>query len=421
MHFLLKILFFFFLFVSLLFSRFMSAETIEVMADYKMTPDSGAKDLLALHKLLDFGEHKYGMKPLPNNLKTFSSRFIDSYIWLLLNSTTVVAQHEIFGHGYRLRDFGHDYFYDVSYGINIDSGYTQFNVKKTDPFQLSLVDSGGVEASAILAKNIKTSWLQAGQINPLETTLYLLAFHDITNYIYSTKIYSENKFGHDMYDYIKDLNQTYPYAPLEKISLIKGVKINFFDPFTYLSTASCIYYLLSGQNLPLYMLPIGETKYLPGLRYGLSPFGPENYLENFLITKDKKPIYFYARWGKHAGNSYFGAGLEARQLISYKQLKLGLILDCFKQPVILEFDDCRKFRMEGADENFIGYLLGFDFPKDLLQKRRPGMRFSLVFNWQFFSKPLFAVLEAGYKTKGFVEGETIKKGAIIKAGFSGSF
>ncbi len=397
-------------------------ETIQMMVDPKMTPDSGAKDLLAIHKSLNFIEHKYYFKPLPNNFGSFLSRLVDTYLWTVINSVTMVTQHEVFGHGYRIRDIGTEYFTHPSYKIKFDSGETRFGVKKTDPFQMSAIDSAGVEANAILAKNVKMDWLKQNRISPLETSLYWMSFHDITFYIYSTKFYSEKDYGHDINAYILDLNQTYPADPIRKATLRKGTKLNFFEPFTYLSFASWVYYLFSGKEMPLYMIPIGQAKYLPGLRYGLTPFGPENYLENFLITPDKKAIYFYLRYGDHAGNKYYGAGLEARELVAFLNNKLtfGLILDLFRQPKILNFNQCQQFTTISGESSG-SYEWGFDYPVNDLHKTLLGTRISLTMSYQPFIKPFFLELEAGYKHRGFVGGESLKEAAIIKGGFAAQF
>ena len=397
-------------------------ETIQIMVDPKMTPDSGAKDLLAVHKSLNFIEHKYYFKPLPNNFGTFLTRLADTYLWTIINSVAMVTQHEVFGHGYRIRDIGTEYFTSPSYKIKLDSGETRFGVKKTDPFQMSAIDSAGVEATAILAKNVKMGWLKQDRINPFETSLYWMSFHDITFYIYSTKFYSEEDHGHDINDYIYDLNQTYPSSPLRKTTLCKNTKLNFFEPFTYLSFASWVYYLFSGKEMPLYMIPIGKAKYLPGLRYGLTPFGPENYLENFLISPDKRAFYFYLRYGDHAGNKYYGAGLEARELVAFYNNKLtfGLILDLFRQPKILNFDQCRQFTTISGDGDG-SYEWGFDYSPNDLSKTILGARASLTMSYQPFTKPFFLELEAGYKHQGFVDGESLKEAAIIKGGFAAQF
>ena len=395
-------------------------EIIQIIIDPKMTPDSGAKDLLALHKSLNFVQHKYYFKPLPNNFGSFLSRLVDICLWSVINNVTLVTQHEVFGHGYRLRDIGTEYFTNISYRIKVDSGETRFNVKKTHPFQLTAVDSAGVEATAILAKNIKMGWLKQNRISPLETSLYWLSFHDITFYIDSTKFYSEKDQGHDINAYIQDLNQTYPTSLMRKGKLRKDSQINILDPFTYLSFASWVYYLFTGREMPLYMIPIGKAKYLPGLRYALTPFGPENYFENFLITPNKKALYFYLRYGKHAGNKYLGAGLEARDLVSFNKWNFGLILDLFKQPKILNFDECQQFTTISGDGGG-SYKLGFDYPSSDLSKNIFGTRLSLTANYQLFEKPFFLELEAGYKTSGFVSGESLKKAVIIKGGFAAQF
>ncbi|MFA5250420.1 MAG: hypothetical protein WC371_03315, partial [Parachlamydiales bacterium] len=271
--------FWFWLFTPWLAFNLLFAEQLVFVIDPKMTSDSGAKDLLSLHKALENAEHRPFKKPIENRFGAFLYRLADLYLWEIINSTTHVAQHEIFGHGYRLRDFGKNYFDNIGYRIKVYSGYTSFNIKKTHPFQLSAIDQAGVEGSAILAKNIKMSWMKNNRLNPFETSLYLATFNDIYEYILSTKLYAQedelsplDHSGHDIHDYCVDLNLTYLSSPIKASHLRHQAWINALDPFSYLSLSSFFYYLFWGREMPLYMIPVCQLKYLPGLRYSLTPF-----------------------------------------------------------------------------------------------------------------------------------------------------
>ncbi|MFA5249810.1 MAG: hypothetical protein WC371_00135, partial [Parachlamydiales bacterium] len=146
--------------------------------------------------------------------------------------------------------------------------------------------------------------------------------------------------------------------------------------------------------------------------------------ENFLLTPNQGPIYFYGRLGQHAGNKYYGLGMEARELFTCRQMAFGLIFDLFRQPRFLAFKDCRTFTEIGSEDELESgsFELGLDYPEDQLKKSIWGSRISGTFQYRpLKAKNFFLNLEAGYKTGGFVMGETLKKAPIVKGGLSGQF
>lgn len=342
-----------------------------------------------------------------------------NFIWIPVNEYLLVVQHEFFGHGYRIRDFGKDivsikkYQISAPYPFGEGGGLTYFKYKKHTPFYQSAISIGGTEATSILAKDLKLNWIKGGTINPLQTTLYLDSFHDLTFYTLITQeedILSDR--GNDIAGYISSLCQAYPLSPTLLGSLKNQALINFLDPFTYLSIYSYFKYIINGKSTSIPMIPIMSIRYLPSFRFGLTPFGPEIYFENYL-SNSKGPIYFYFKKGALWENTYFGIGLKAPFLISVtSNFFLGMNFDLWKQPIFLGPKNARQN---------IDNIVFYDFSEEDLKKERLGASLCLLASCKVKNLPLFFDGTFGYKTKGFVPGESLKKSPIIRLGLGGTF
>ena len=189
-----------------------------------------------------------------------------------------------------------------------------------------------MESTAILALLTKLKWLSSGKIDPRQTVLYLFSQLDLA--LYASTLTSEDipsLEGHDLNSYIETVNYTYPESLLTRSKLQDLSWISLIDPFIFYSIYAWFHYLSAGKesNIPM----IGSC-YLPGLRLGLSPFGPEVFLENFLV-RNHIPIYFYAKGGNYSNNTYVGAGTYAPKLWSVKQWSFGVRIDLWRQPKLL--------------------------------------------------------------------------------------
>lgn len=258
--------------------------------------------------------------------------------WLPINYFAVIVQHELFGHGYRIRDInkgrvrvkGYTFTAPPPYGPGHAATHYSLSSKLTTS-QQSAIAMAGVEATAILAELVKLKWLSTQRIDPRQTILYLLAEHDLNLYIGTLKSNDENLDGHDIHSYIQTVNATYTSSHLKKSQLQALAWMNWADPMTFYAIYAFFRYLLCGKETPIPM--IGGC-YLPNLRLGLTPFGPETYLEQYFLL-DKLPIYSYLKGGAHAGNWYAGAGVYAPQLARAGRVHFGLHLDLWRQPKLL--------------------------------------------------------------------------------------
>ncbi|MEM7040669.1 MAG: hypothetical protein AAF570_27155, partial [Bacteroidota bacterium] len=215
----------------------------------------------------------------------------------LLDYFLVVGHHEVFGHGFRFRQAG---FSGNAYNVVPPpplgpwGGFAQAGTLP-NPWRLGIHDRitiqmGGSEGTQQIAHGLRNKWMSSGQIRATDALLYLMAFHDMTAYILSTR---DNTSGGDPANYIRFLNIHHNHFDLDSLPLgiphlRRYTLLNFANTFSLLSLYHLIHpYLARGNaTLDLPGLSIGKWEYLPAVRMGYSPFGIEFYGEHFLRSYD---------------------------------------------------------------------------------------------------------------------------------------
>lgn len=398
-----------------------AASDYQLILDPNFSPYSGAEDILTFQHLLMKGEDDLIHRP-PAKISVARGvgRFFELAAWDVVNRYLLFTQHEVFGHGYRIRDLGSKYAAVVGYSFKWSSAATEYVLSDqlTSSQQLSII-TAGIDATAILANRLRFKWLEAGAIDGRQSSLYLAAEQDLTNYVYTMDFTSGDLSlsGHDIEGYLFFLNATYPGGHLTKSKLRNMTLINYLDPFTFYSWYSSWRFIVSGKQTRIPMIRMGQYKYLPSLRLGLTPFGPEFFLENFLSCEEH-PIYFYIKAGSFAQNDYYGIGVEQPYLFSWKKLNIGYRFDAWRQPQVI-------FQK--------GYLQAFDlysFPNAesvpqfysnaTLHKQTVGIALSAIIEKEL-DESAHLYLQPGFKTKGYLPGEALRASPILRIGFSQLF
>lgn len=404
------------------------AETIYRLGwDINMSPFAGGEDLLFGHRCAERIEgmliHK---SPVSTSTSTPARIWRLSelvFAWLPLNTLAIVVQHEVFGHGYRIRDLGtasvNSYSIDTPPPYGPGGGATSYSLgpKFTTTDETS-VAMAGVESTAILALLTKFKWLECRTIDPRQVVLYLLGQYDLPLYIGSIKATLKHgkKFaeGHDIIGYVNALNYTYTTGHLSSGRLRSVSWMNLADPFTYYALYAWFRYAVSGKEMPIPMIPIGRWGYLPGARLGLTPFGPEYFFENFLLGQNR-PYYFYLKAGSHAGNNYYGAGFYADKIVSWGNWAVGARLDLWRQPKILFQQGSIAYAElnlhKSPNRNAPIYSVSQQ------HAMHQGVGASLITSWRLSSRSGLEA-ELGYKTCGFVPGESMYAQPIAKGYYS---
>lgn len=381
--------------------------------DIHFSPYAGGEDLLFAHRFVERFDGFFLSKTSICYDKTASARFwrlSELYLgWLPINYLATVAQHEVFGHGYRIRDINRNRAEVCGYSFNPPPPYgeggaaTSYNISsELSTTEETSIAMGGVESTAIMALLTKFKWLEANKIDPRQSVLYLLCQHDLNLYIGTLKISNEDEEGHDIKGYIQTLNYTYTNNFLSSARLRSLSWINLGDPFTYYAIYSWLHYFWSGKETKIPMIPIYGYGYLPNVRLGLTPFGPEFFVENYLLQNDR-PIYFYLKGGRHSQNRYGGIGCYVPRLWDIQKWIVGIRLDCWRQPKLL----LEPGAIPITDINFSVPPNKNDpiYPYSEQHAMRIGLAGSLIFGYH--GRNGFEA-ELGYKSQGFLPGYSLR-------------
>lgn len=403
--------------------------------DIHFTPYAGAENILSLHSQTEHFENLIFPHPKlthedlqhPEDSPHFTTknqwlRKAKTIFWgVPLSASCAIAQHEVFGHGYRVRDLGTKYGRVSGYKMYILGGSTSIDF--TDQMTSSLmltVDVAGMEADAILANKLRIKWLTHGFVDGRQAILFIMSSLTLPNYAFSTfgSRSPTPDCGNDILNSIFYLNLTYPDGNISFNQIRYLSLLNFLNPFIYYAFISQSIYDSFCIPTPLHMIPIGEAGYLPSFRMALTPFGLQGYLENFLVI-NSVPTYFYFKWGKNGGNLYWGVGFENQSIFKWKTASLGFRMDIWQQPNVLfeqgslSFEQIQSLTAESPIPEL--------YPASVLSARSTGASFAMIGSFGLNQWPFRLFTELGYKTKGYLPGEALREAPIVRGGFSGQF
>jgi len=385
--------------------------------DYTYSARMGAHNIITLHrglyglegKILKacwFDEDNFGKKAAGLTYRLAKSILVD----YALDHLSFLGQHEVFGHGARYREFG---YVDNEFTLNLPPpygngrGWARTGYLKEDritgPHERLGMILGGSESNAVLSQVLRSNWLQRGSIHYRESILYILSANDLSSYILRTRYNLRGEGGNDVLNYLRTLNSQHGYFleenhKLTLDDLAARAWINMLDPFLYFSLYAYFKtYLWSGdESVPVPMIKWGGARYLPSFHLVLTPFGPEYYFEN-LVVKNGRIYDVYLRYGNPTFHKFWGMGAHVMNLVKGARISLDARVDIWNQPPLLLGGE----RMTETGGGWGGSIQG------------------AVYYRLFKNRPLFHLTaQAGYKTAGFLKGEQLAGGFILRVGIS---
>ena len=383
--------------------------------DFNYSMISGAENLLTLHKATVSFENRYLKTKFNDENKPFqkaAGMFYRASKTVLLDNIidylTILAQHEIFGHGARYREFGH---IDNSFHLSLvppfgnghgfaQSGQLKDPYRKTSECENLMKTVGGNEANTVLSQHIIGNWLSRGSIDYRESLLYLESTNNLLGYIFLTKYEIKYKKplsnGNDIMSYMLNMQLAYNNGKKYDIDDLVGQSlVGIINPFQFIAAFAFSYsYLFKGNDsLKLPMIRIKNTRYLPAFHYGLCPFGTEYYFDNYLV-KNKKVVTAYFRHGDKRYFNFWGFGMNTLNILPYRNVIISPCFDIWNQPA-------------------------FELGGDTLNPHKAGYGGAISgnFNWYFRQNSRTGIsLQLGYKTAGYLAGENLANGIIFRAG-----
>jgi hypothetical protein len=302
-----------------------------------------------------------------------------------------VANHELFGHGGRIRELfpgGH-----ISYELPAPPPYgrgggaTSFEYTHIPTVEEALaITVGGMEANEMLGAALAKDALSAGDWNYRDARRYLYSEYDTILYIGGVNELEPE--GHDVGDFLRIYNDVALQEKQKTLSartLRRRVLASFANPlivYSYYSTY--ISYVWSGNaHAPVPMLHFGATRYLPMARFQLTPFGTEWTIDNAVVRNGRfadATLYF----GHTIGARTWGIGLQSTRIATIRQWTLDGHSVVWRQP-------------DWGGE--IAVTARHDIPR----LRNGGQKIAFV-------------VQGGVKTAGFLAGEPIHDGGFVRVG-----
>ena len=362
----------------------------EFLLDYYNSPNSSSSLFISsrilLNNLEDFLIPKTQDQALWKNI-------ISLLINLWINNHLSTFNHEIYGHGFRIRSLGGTV---NSYKFNWldDGGSTHYYAwYSKDAFDTKLLTTiGGVESNQILAKELLLHHFEYRNLDFRTYLLFLKVFLDFPDYVLSTANAQkkDNMQGNDMTDYVNEINSKYSDNSISLNSLSNSLVSLLFNPVW----AIIVYALSKEVSFTLPYIKYNNIAYLPLIRPGLTPFGIAYYIENYIGYKEKTFLFGIYGGKSPLDNIHGGISFKTRNFCIYKKYSLDIATNLWCQPTL-----CLTQFKDSNNRNSWGALIGI---------------------YNNFNINSYFSLRVGllYKTLGFLEGVKAEGGFTLQFGIS---
>ena len=382
-----------------------------------MTPAAGAQDLVTLQHLTASVEDRW----LPSKLGTERSRsalalgvFYRAGKFLALDMPQdhllMVVAHEVFGHGARFRELGEgslQYGFDAPIPYGSGDAFTRFNGSfPISPLANMNVSAAGIEAQHSLADAISERAVDRGRLHYREAWLYFESRMTAVSYILSAS--STSVEGHDPSDFLHAFHEacTAPCVPATRNEVQRRSLLALADPLLYYALYGLtVSYIGNGSTTgPMPLIPVGGgVRIMPSLGYTLVPYGTEWTLrtafqqEQRAKSRERRFTNVALRIGDTGASSTWGIGVRAADVLRVRGLSIDLSVEAWRQPELLA-DKTSDAQHTGASA--MGTLV-LPMPRALRSRWSEGI-----------------LISAGYKSRGFVPGEQLSGGGVLRAGIT---
>jgi hypothetical protein len=330
---------------------------------------------------------------------------------LPMDHFAVVLTHEYVGHGARYRELdisNVDYGYELPPPYGDGGGHASVSLGEgvVSRHELVAIWTGGLESHQILGRTLGLQWTAQKCLSYRDASLYVQSWYIAQHYIEGTEApLAPGEEENDLNAYVRLVNGNAGYTDPDNLRMtIDDLKdkawLNVVDPRLLASLYTIIKtYLWDGNTSnELPMLRVGPVGYLPGLRTGLTPFGLEYHVDNYL------------RWGRRAAlvdvrlgdtalhEGWGGVGVRVRNLYERKRLSIDVNVDLWKQPGL---------ELGRVPTGLKGHGFG----------GAASVRCYIALAGP--KTPVSAVAELGYKSAGFLEGYRLDAAPIVVVGIAG--
>ncbi|MDN3505187.1 MAG: hypothetical protein P0S95_06415 [Rhabdochlamydiaceae bacterium] len=432
-------------------SRYLT--TTPFIYDKHLSPYVGASNLITTHRFLEKSEdyllRRATAKSSESILAGFA-RILDlSLVWAPINAVSYLTQRQVFGLGYRQRELrgisSSHFHFKLKVPPYASHGNVGVKMKGSMPTSdVVTYYTAGTESTSIMTDQMKMEWLQSGKIDGRQGSLYSLSALDLIGTASMARGELSNSPTNQLYTnevsgYIYYMNQLYPRSIINQKTIAKQSLVALIDPFLWYSAYAELFYVVKGEPVDMPMIPFfGGAKFLPSAKLGLTPYGPEYYAQTFWRTNDGNPIYLYYKWGSLSGAHHRGAGIQAPYIFNSDETSIGFTFDWFHQfkaganDISLSDSSNPNYwtnqRVANTryyfDYNTFTWQQQITYTSQIIDEKKfyDGFAATLIGTQKISGVPgtsLYAQL--GYKTKGYVPGESYKNGLIARGGLAFTF
>lgn len=384
-------------------------QVVPVMVDTDMSVGAGASVTAAMGALVARAEDAYVPSRLfveqgiPRRAANISYRLLKlTYFDVPQEQWLMVANHELMGHGARLRER-----FDGPIGYTIDApapfgpggGSTFFGFdREPSRYERLAISAAGMEADAVAARLIAEAAFGGRGMRPRDAIRYLAFEFDTLDYVLSTGDDPEEP-GHDVSDFVQKYNDLAALVGAPSVAartLRREVLVSLANPMLGFAVYGIGRYVWNGAtDVRVPALTIAGVRYLPLVRYQLTPYGTEWALTNHLAGRGW-PTRVDVRVGRAPGSRPWGVGIERLNVAALRSWRIDAGVELWRQPSIA-----------GPDAPARAVQLG-------IQVRGRAER-PLVPVW-FSSRRATLIVDAAGKTAGFVPGQPLRGGVVVRAG-----
>jgi len=327
-----------------------------------------------------------------------------------IETLVMAIEQDFFGHLARSREFkasGLSYQIGAPIPFFRPMGTMKYDKpvieSKASRQQIAHIAGAALESGSIATEELSIRWMQRKSLFYREA-LHLLRVQlagissvmTVSNSFGSTNsaagdwlYYTNRNYGHTSNYYYTAGNLKRDYALAA-----------FTNPLLYTSLYSVFYnYMIQGKDsMAIPAIKLGYGKYvLPWVRFGFTPLGPE-WIPEITVTKHRQVLSFYGRIGSGVFTNSYGGGIKAYNLVRSTKISLNAHVAFWNQPYL--------FKNWGDQEvTNVGWGGAALVTGSFLVTKNS-------------THPMSVVIQAGYKTKGFMEGEIWNATPVIKVGLS---
>lgn len=390
-----------------------------VLLDWPVTASAGVPSVLTLQKQLTSWEDS--LLPIRWKGDTTASQRAWSVVYRFgkiflldapIESLLLSAEEEFFGSMGRSREFqlkGINYTFAPPYPLALwkPSGgikYDQTTLEnEASRMQLAQLSGAALDAGSMASDQLSLRWMQRKSVNYRES-LHLLRANlaglgsvmslsdnpEFGNTAAANWLYYTNR----QYGFYSEYR--YKAADLKRDYLLA----TFTNPNVYTALYSVFYkYMITGEDsMATPAIKLGYGKYvLPWARLGFTPFGPE-WIPSLTLTNHRQMLQAYARIGTGNFAESYGGGIKLFNIKRSQNFTLNAHVSIWKQRYF--FQDWLTQQVQPINWGGAAIVSG-----NLL----------LTKSW---NHPMSLAFQAGYKTRGYLEGEVWEASPVIRVGLS---